>query len=75
VRPRENYVVVTNSFIAGGQDGYETFYNLAERGRATHTGIDYAQAMADYASEVEVLLRPEEFATQSYVPVTNKETN
>lgn len=75
VRPRDNYVLVTNSFIAGGQDGYDTFHSLAERGRATHTGIDYAQAMADYASEVEVLLRPEEFATQSYVPVTNKETN
>ena len=75
VRPRENYVVVTNSFIAGGQDGYETFYNLAERGRATNTGIDYAKAMANYARELKVLERPEDFATQSYVPVNNTTDN
>lgn len=68
VRPRDSYVVVTNSFIAGGQDGYETFHSLAERGRATNTGIDYAQSMADYANELKVLVRPEQFATQSYVP-------
>lgn len=72
VRPRDTYVVVTNSFIGGGQDGYETFYNLAQRGRATNTGIDYAQAMANYAREQEVLQRPTEYATQSYVPVTAK---
>lgn len=75
VRPRDSYVVVTNSFIAGGQDGYETFHHLAERGRATNTGIDYAQAMANYASELEVLSRPEDFATQSYVPASNQDTN
>ena len=75
VRPRDSYTVVTNSFIGGGQDGYETFHNLAERGRATNTGIDYAEAMADYARAQGVLNRPTEFATQSYVPVGNDKEN
>lgn len=66
VRPRQTYTAVTNSFIAGGQDGYETFYNLTERGRAKNTGIDYAKALADYAREQGILERPDEFATQAY---------
>ena len=69
---RATYVMVTNSFIAGGQDGYDTFYRVSERGRARNTGIDYAQSLVDYAREQEVLKRPQEFATQSYVPVGDK---
>nr|WP_282444884.1 5'-nucleotidase C-terminal domain-containing protein [Idiomarina sp. ATCH4] len=65
---RATYIMVTNSFIAGGQDGYDTFYRISERGRARNTGIDYAESLVNYAKAQEVLKRPEDFATQSYVP-------
>ena len=66
---RATYILVTNSFIAGGQDGWDTFYRVSERGRARNTGIDYAESLVNYARAQEVLQRPEEFATQSYTPV------
>lgn len=69
---RTTYIMVTNSFIAGGQDGYETFYRVSERGRARNTGIDYAASLVNYARAEEVLKRPENFATQSYVPEGGK---
>ncbi|MGM0631525.1 MAG: bifunctional metallophosphatase/5'-nucleotidase, partial [Pseudomonadota bacterium] len=69
---RATYVMVTNSFIAGGQDGYDTFYRVSERGRARNTGIDYAEALVNYARTQDVLERPEDFATQSYVPAGDK---
>ncbi len=65
---RATYVMVTNSFIAGGQDGYDTFYRVSERGRARNTGIDYAESLVNYARTQDVLKRPQDFATQSYVP-------
>lgn len=65
---RATYIMVTNSFIAGGQDGYDTFYRVSERGRARNTGIDYAESLVNYARAQEVLKRPQDFATQSYVP-------
>ena len=69
---RATYILVTNSFIAGGQDGWNTFYRISERGRARNTGIDYAESLVNYARAQEVLQRPEEFATQSYTPVEDK---
>lgn len=72
VRPRANYTLVTNSYIGGGQAGYDTLHSIAQQGRSDNTGIDYAQAMADYARSLGVLERPEEFATQSYRPLTSE---
>ncbi|WP_232507028.1 bifunctional metallophosphatase/5'-nucleotidase [Idiomarina piscisalsi] len=69
---RATYILVTNSFIAGGQDGWDTFYRVSERGRARNTGIDYAQSLVNYARAQEVLQRPDEFATQSYTPLEGK---
>ena len=69
VRPRDTYRVVTNSYIAGGQSGYKTFLTLSDRGRAHNTGIDYAQAFADYVRQFDQLKRPTQFATQEFVPV------
>lgn len=63
---QESYTAVTNSFVAGGQDGYQTFYELTEQGRANNTGIDYAKALAEFAREQGTLKRPDEFATQAY---------
>ncbi|QGU31963.1 bifunctional metallophosphatase/5'-nucleotidase [Thermochromatium tepidum ATCC 43061] len=47
----ETVVVVTNSFLAGGGDGYATFKRASEEGRASDTFIAYAQAFIDYLQQ------------------------
>lgn len=47
----EEVVVVTNSFLAGGGDGYATFERASEEGRAIDTFIDYAQGFIDYLQQ------------------------
>jgi 5'-nucleotidase len=65
------YVVVTNSFLASGGDGYATFAAADAEGRVVDTGIDYAQGFIDWLVEdVDgeiVVPPPSEFSTQSYV--------
>ncbi|MFP3883416.1 MAG: 5'-nucleotidase C-terminal domain-containing protein [Actinomycetota bacterium] len=46
----ETYTVVTNSFIASGQDGYVTFGEIPDD-RKVDTGLDYAQTFIDYIEE------------------------
>lgn len=58
VVPQQNYVVVTNSFIAGGLDGWVTFGQVSKAGRIEDTYLNYAQAFIDYAKELTVLPRP-----------------
>ncbi len=68
------YVVVTNSFLAGGGDGAATFKAAADDGRIVDTFINYAQGLYDYIEQdlnggpIEVP-PPESFSTQSYVPL------
>jgi 5'-nucleotidase len=47
----DHVVVVTNSFLAGGGDGYFTFEQAAREGRIVDTFIDYAQALIDYLQQ------------------------
>jgi 5'-nucleotidase len=67
-----SYVVVTNSFLATGGDGYATFAAAEAEGRVVDTGIDYAQGFIDWLVEDvdgEVAVPPpSEFSTQRYVP-------
>jgi 5'-nucleotidase / UDP-sugar diphosphatase len=68
------YVVVTNSFLAGGGDGAATFKVAADQGRIVDTFINYAQGLYDYivqdlAGAPLVVPAPEMFSTQSYVPL------
>ena len=68
------YVVVTNSFLAGGGDGAVTFKAAADDGRIVDTFINYAQGLYDYiiqdlAGAPLVVPPPELFSTQSYVPL------
>jgi 5'-nucleotidase len=68
------YVVVTNSFLAGGGDGAVTFKAAADDGRIVDTFINYAQGLYDYivqdlAGAPLVTPPPELFSTQSYVPL------
>jgi 5'-nucleotidase / UDP-sugar diphosphatase len=58
------YTVVTNSFVAAGQDGYVTFRSATN---VVDTFTSYAQAFVDYAIEVGQLidLPDDEYSTQS----------
>ncbi|MCC5825227.1 5'-nucleotidase C-terminal domain-containing protein [Alkalimonas sp.] len=55
----ESYIVVTNSFIASGQDGWATFGKVMASDRYQDTYINYAQAFIDFAREQKVLSRPD----------------
>lgn len=63
----ETYVVVTNSFTAGGQDGYLTFGEIADELKVD-TFLDYAQSFSDYAKEVGTVdkLPYSEYSTQDF---------
>jgi 5'-nucleotidase len=72
IDPDENYVVVTNSFIASGRDGYDAFGVAFNEGRVTDTFIDYAQGFIDWVEQdaggTVSVPEPEFFSTQSFVP-------
>ena len=66
------YVVVTNSFIASGRDGYLTFGTAFDDGRVVDTFIDYAQGFIDWVEQdaggAVSVPPPSDFSTQSFVP-------
>jgi 5'-nucleotidase / UDP-sugar diphosphatase len=69
------YVVVTNSFMAGGGDGYETFRRARDEGRVRDTFINYAQGFYDYIIQdlgggAISVPAPENFSTQRFTPRT-----
>lgn len=59
LRAEQSYIVVTNSFIASGQDGWATFADIVASGRYQDTYINYAQAFIDYVQQQKVLERPD----------------
>jgi 5'-nucleotidase len=69
----QTYIVVTNSFLAGGGDGYVTFRTARDEGRVTDTFINYAQGFIDYVEQnldgAPIFVpAPEDFSTQSFAP-------
>lgn len=68
--PDATYVVVTNSFLATGGDGWFTFADVVASGRSTDTFIDYAQGFIDYIvldrGGVVGALPTEAYSTQSF---------
>jgi 5'-nucleotidase / UDP-sugar diphosphatase len=71
IDPDQTYIVVTNSFLAGGGDGYATFKQARDDGRVTDTFINYAQGFIDYVEQDLAGLPisvpdPEDFSTQSF---------
>lgn len=47
------YVVVTNSYIAAGRDGYDTFATVQEeRGQGVDTYLDYAMSFVQYVQNL-----------------------
>jgi 5'-nucleotidase/UDP-sugar diphosphatase len=71
------YTVVTNSFLAGGGDGYATFRAARDQGRFTDTFINYAQGFYDYVQQdlggvggtALAVPAPANFSTQSFIPL------
>jgi 5'-nucleotidase len=65
----ETLNVVTNSFTAGGRDGYITFGTVTDDDRAVDTFLDYAQSFVDYVLEQGTLSKPAlgDYSTQSYI--------
>jgi 5'-nucleotidase/UDP-sugar diphosphatase len=70
----DTYTVATNSFIASGQDGYDTFGTVSDDGRVVDTLLDYAQSFIDYIEEDlagGVLNKPPagDYSTQNFAPL------
>jgi 5'-nucleotidase len=68
----ETYTVVTNSFVAGGKDGYITFGTVSSEGRVVDTYLDYAQSFVDYVKRLTAQgkaldkLPKDEYSTQKF---------
>ena len=64
------YVVVANSFMATGGDGYFVMGEVTDAGRSVDTGLDYAQSFIDWIVEDQggVIGKPTEYSLKSFVP-------
>ncbi|MBN2647146.1 MAG: 5'-nucleotidase C-terminal domain-containing protein [Thiotrichales bacterium] len=70
-----NYIVVTNSFTAGGKDGYLTFGAISDD-KKVDTFLDYAQSFSDYAKEQATVQRLpfSEYSTQNFTDLNGNFT-
>lgn len=73
IDPAATYIVVTNSFLASGQDGWTTFGAVTADGRTVDTFINYAQGFIDWVEQdlgggAVSVPAPENFSTQSFIP-------
>ncbi len=75
IDPTRTYTVVTNSFVAGGKDGYYTFGTVSSEGRIVDTYLDYAQSFVDYVdrlnSEGQTIdkLSIDDYSTQLFINI------
>merc|ERR1712150_49992 len=62
------YIVVSNSFVAAGRDGYLTFGRI-EGDLVTDTYLEYGQSFVDYVSDIGTIedLPTEEYSTQAFL--------
>ncbi|MEY4753323.1 MAG: hypothetical protein RJA44_998 [Pseudomonadota bacterium] len=58
LQPSQSYTVVTNDFVAAGQDGYTTLGNATKAGRAVNTYLLYTQSFVDYVQAHGSIARP-----------------
>merc|ERR1712048_1194727 len=65
---KASYTVVTNSYIAGGKDGYAFLAEVPSEKRAD-TFLLYSQTLVDFAKEKGVLedIPKSEYSTKSYI--------
>jgi hypothetical protein len=66
----DEYVVVANSFMANGGDGYQALEDAVDDGRGVDTFLDYGQSFIDWVEDElgGVVSPPTEFSTKSYIP-------
>lgn len=64
------YVVVANSFMAGGGDGFTVLADVVADGRGVDTLLDYAQSFIDYIVEdaAGTISKPTDYSTVNYTP-------
>ena len=55
----KNYKVGTNSYLAGGKDGWVTFGKIKDTRGGVDTYIDYAKAFIDYVADKKTITIPE----------------
>lgn len=70
INENETYRVVTNSFLAGGRDGYSEFKNVPDQ---IPLKLEYATAFIKYLEAVDVLedLPRSDYSTQSFTPINS----
>lgn len=66
LEPTETYTMITNSFLAGGADGWRLLGELKQAGLVQDTYVNYAQSFVDWARKTKTIKRPTEHSTQSY---------
>lgn len=69
--PSATYIMVTNDFIAAGQDGYATLGAAYKAGRYVNTYLLYTQSFVDYVQAKGGIARPAR-AEYSHQTVINK---
>jgi len=60
------YTMITNSFLAAGNDGWALLGELSAQGRTTDTYVNYAQSFVDWARKTKTIKRPNSHSTKSY---------
>lgn len=66
MQPDETYTMITNSFLAGGADGWRLLGELKQAGLVQDTYVNYAQSFVDWARKTKTIKRPTEHSTQRY---------
>ena len=67
LQPEQRYVMITNSFLAGGNDGWQLLKQLNEQGRITDTYVNYAQSFVDWLRAQGQISRPEFHSTRTFI--------
>lgn len=62
----KTYTMITNSFLAAGNDGWALLGELSAQGRTTDTYVNYAQSFVDWARKTKTIKRPNSHSTKSY---------
>lgn len=67
IHDKKLYKVATNSYIAGGKDGYITMGKIAQE-RRLDTYLDYAQSFVNYVNKKGSISKPkaEDYSTQAF---------
>ncbi|MEX1220894.1 MAG: 5'-nucleotidase C-terminal domain-containing protein [Idiomarina sp.] len=68
VNAEQRYTMVTNSFVASGNDGWVLLGQLSEQGRVEDTYVEYAESFIDWLRAQNQVTRPSQHSTMNYTP-------